>query len=532
MSLLSLRLKRLRGSVRVSVLVSLLVGILVPAFLWAGAPAWWATRGVVTPGATADDYAAVNQGQVKHIAKQGYEEMKAKLPGGAGSSLDAVWATPAASTDDYRAINLGQLKAVAEPFYARLQALGYTGQPLAAGKNRPWTGTGADDFALANIGQVKNIFSFDLTGFAQTETYLLILGGDQQTGPSGQVLPQALSVRVVDAQGLPVANTTVSFSISGGAGTLSATTTSGTLTTVTVTTGITGQAVVYLKPQGSAGATTLTLASLTAQTAAQGLKFTAYVGGALVSTTGSATPPLAVTPDDMVDPGPGGNPTAAPYYAQTITPLADASQVATLTYLDVYWNRGEGSTAPKIYWAEVAGFDHYLIEKRVNLGEWLELGTTVATNSSDSGLLCGNLYEYRILGVTDAGRKNIISETRAYYVLMLKNATFSYMGRNGSISYEMEHGENPQVVGARVFNYDSTGPNGVFYPWHFNFYKVGFYPKAATLNSYSWIEVKVDASGNIDGFSEQVKSSSGNPSESQLGPPPKGTLLVDTSYDL
>jgi hypothetical protein len=163
MSLLSQRLKRLRGSVRVSVLVSLLVGVLVPAFLWAGAPAWWATRGVVTPGATADDYAAVNQGQVKNVAKQGYEEMKAKLPGGAGSALDAVWATPVASTDDYRAINLGQLKAVAEPFYARLQALGYTGQPLAAGKTRPWTGIGADDYALANIGQVKNLFSFDLS---------------------------------------------------------------------------------------------------------------------------------------------------------------------------------------------------------------------------------------------------------------------------------------------------------------------------------------------------------------------------------
>ena len=399
MSLLSKRLMRLRGSVRVSVLVSLLVGILVPAFLWAGAPAWWATRGVVTPGATPDDYAAVNQGQVKHIAKQGYEEMKAKLPGGAGSSLDAVWATPAASTDDFRAINLGQLKAVAEPFYARLQALGYTGQPLAAGKTRPWSGTGADDFALANIGQVKNLFSFDLTGFAQSETYLIILGGDQQTGPSGQVLPQALSVRVVDAQGLPVSNTTVSFSISGGAGALSAMPTSGALTPLTVTTGIAGQAVVYLKPQGVAGATTLTLASLPAQTAAQGLKFTAYVGGAVVSTPGSATPPKATTPGT---PAPGGTPLVDPSRARVFDPSAAQSAEANIAIVV----EGQDDPDPanidcqniSLSCVVVSGdADSYIMEKREDGATWELLQSQVALGvvTHETGLLAGRLYEYR-----------------------------------------------------------------------------------------------------------------------------------------
>lgn len=158
-----------------------LLAICVPLLLPAGPipagkplayPAWWFEGDVIrrlnpanqTPVwpddyATADDYAAVNQGQVKNIAKQAYEEMKAKLPGGAGSTLSAIWETPATSTDDYRAINLGQLKNVAEPFYARLQELNYTGQPLAAGQTRPWGGA-ADDYALANIGQVKNLFSF------------------------------------------------------------------------------------------------------------------------------------------------------------------------------------------------------------------------------------------------------------------------------------------------------------------------------------------------------------------------------------
>jgi hypothetical protein len=161
MSLLTQRLKRLRGSVRVSVVVSLFAGILLPALLRAGAPAWWSQRGVLVAGATVDDYAAVNQGQLRYIAKQAYEEMKVTLPGGPGRVLDAIWANPPASTDDYRAINLGQLKAVAEPFYARLEQSNYSGQPLGTSQTRPWTGIGADDFALANIGQVKSVFSFD-----------------------------------------------------------------------------------------------------------------------------------------------------------------------------------------------------------------------------------------------------------------------------------------------------------------------------------------------------------------------------------
>jgi hypothetical protein len=126
--------------------------------LHAQAPAWWTQRGVLNtaPGAVADDYAVVNQGQVKHIAKQAYEEIKATLPDGAGAALDALWANPASSTDDYFAVNVGQLKTVAQPFYARLQQFDVTAV-------YPWTGVGADDYALANVGQLKNVFSFSFT---------------------------------------------------------------------------------------------------------------------------------------------------------------------------------------------------------------------------------------------------------------------------------------------------------------------------------------------------------------------------------
>jgi hypothetical protein len=155
-------LKRSRGAVRAGLSWALAALVLVPAILWAGAPAWWAERGVLNPTATADDYAAVNQGQVKNIAKQAYEEIKSKL-GSAGPTLDSIWANPTASTDDYAAINLGQLKNVAKPFYDELISVDYTTQ-------YPWSGSTAvaDDYALANIGQVKNLFSFDLSTFSVT----------------------------------------------------------------------------------------------------------------------------------------------------------------------------------------------------------------------------------------------------------------------------------------------------------------------------------------------------------------------------
>ncbi len=151
----------------------------IPANKPALYPDWWFERDVIPLLLTAptrpegplwpddyppaDDYAVVNQGQVKHLAKQAYEELVSTLPTGAGSALEALWANPAIGSDDYRVVNLGQLKNMAEPFYELLEQLGYSGQPLGIGQRRPWTGT-ADDFYIANIGQVKNLFSFDIKG--------------------------------------------------------------------------------------------------------------------------------------------------------------------------------------------------------------------------------------------------------------------------------------------------------------------------------------------------------------------------------
>lgn len=143
------------GAVCLRMIAFLAIALLLPCSVWAAGPAWWTTRGVIKTDTSADDYAAVNQGQVRHIAKQAYEEMKISLPGGPGAELDALWASPAASADDYRTVNLGQLKNVAKPFYDRFVALG-------CATDYPWSGGGkpADDYALANIGQAKFMFSF------------------------------------------------------------------------------------------------------------------------------------------------------------------------------------------------------------------------------------------------------------------------------------------------------------------------------------------------------------------------------------
>lgn len=133
-------------------------------------PAWWSSRGVIATGATGDDYALINQGQVKRLATQAYYEMEARLPGGAGGGIATVivgWqnppSPPASQPDDYVTINIGQLKKLAQLFYDRLAAVGYVDPPVVAGRTYLWTPSTADDddYAYANIGQAKLLFSFD-----------------------------------------------------------------------------------------------------------------------------------------------------------------------------------------------------------------------------------------------------------------------------------------------------------------------------------------------------------------------------------
>src|SRR5205085_7605989 len=152
------------GVTPLRVLFALVVAGLLPLLSFAAAPAWWTQRQVTT-NAAPFDYAPVNQGQLKNIAKTAMAEMDATLPGGAGQvvhDLVTSWSNPSSQPNDFAPVNLGQLKTVAKPVYDRLIAVKYT-------ERHPWISSGdiPDDFAVVNLGQLKNLFSFD---FAATDS--------------------------------------------------------------------------------------------------------------------------------------------------------------------------------------------------------------------------------------------------------------------------------------------------------------------------------------------------------------------------
>lgn len=130
--------------------------LLLTLKLWAP-PAWWAERAVLA-GTAADDYAALNQGQLKNFVRGAVDEMNARLPGGAGAALNnlvAGWRANSASADDFAAANVGQLKAMGKLLRARLVELNLAAPPLGTA-----TTADDDDFALANVGQAKTVFNF------------------------------------------------------------------------------------------------------------------------------------------------------------------------------------------------------------------------------------------------------------------------------------------------------------------------------------------------------------------------------------
>ena len=173
----------IRGHVRLrTIALVLIAGALAVV---AAPPAWWSARGVTNQN-PADDYASINQGQLKNLVKAAVQELDSTLPGGAGDTLHGMitrWATPTAQPDDYAAVNLGQIKAAAAPVYDRLKAIGYaTAYPWASNGKPP------DDYAMANIGQAKRLFAFDLTTDTNSvgipDWWRIKYGGLQFSGPN------------------------------------------------------------------------------------------------------------------------------------------------------------------------------------------------------------------------------------------------------------------------------------------------------------------------------------------------------------
>ncbi len=117
-------------------------------------PKWWGASGVVTDDIS-NDFKPINQGQVKWMATQAYEEIKALWPDG-DAAIDGVMAT-FSNTNNHRPVNIGQLKRVAQPFYDFRSSFGI-GDPY------PWVEIPGydDDYAICNGGDLKEFFFWEL----------------------------------------------------------------------------------------------------------------------------------------------------------------------------------------------------------------------------------------------------------------------------------------------------------------------------------------------------------------------------------
>lgn len=163
----------------------------LPAFASHPAPLW------PDHYSPADDFAAANIGQLKNIYSRAVEELDAAIEGGAGievSGLAAAWLSDPADgifRDDFALLNQGQLKATAQPVYKRLRQVGYFGPPLESGSLYPWgeAGRAEDAFAAVNLGQMKHVFSF-FAGTVYFDAYLA--DGDLDGMANGWEIEQGL----------------------------------------------------------------------------------------------------------------------------------------------------------------------------------------------------------------------------------------------------------------------------------------------------------------------------------------------------
>ena len=181
-------------------LLALLLLVFVPLIAIAATPpSWWTSPDVIN--GAANDYAAINQGQLKNLATKAYYHLQTNVPPNVWSSQSATLralitgfqTSTNTARNDYAAVNLGQLKTVAQPFYDLLNKVGYTNSVHTSTNGYPWTGyeAQANDYAMANIGQAKNLFSFDLKDYLPLQIKQQIVDADPYDAITavGQVLP-------------------------------------------------------------------------------------------------------------------------------------------------------------------------------------------------------------------------------------------------------------------------------------------------------------------------------------------------------
>jgi len=140
---------------------------------YASDPAWWSSSGAVNASLGTNDYAVVNQGQLKQFTARAVDQMNSNLTSwGAGTNLTEMvtgWSNDYSihgysatniEPSDYQAMNVGQLKYIGNLIWGRLQTAGFTNAAPA------WLDLNTNtDPQAANIGQLKTVFDFDISSF-------------------------------------------------------------------------------------------------------------------------------------------------------------------------------------------------------------------------------------------------------------------------------------------------------------------------------------------------------------------------------
>lgn len=144
-------------------------------------PLWWDTHGVINDQ-PADDNAAANIGQARHIASKANDYLDSTLAahGGSGDAVDTLlleaWLSDPGNQT--QALLIGTLKYLAAPYYDRLNSPQVGLDTTALFPNQdgyyPWTSTLSNanaDKQLATLGQLKFVFSFDLSNWSPPSEY-------------------------------------------------------------------------------------------------------------------------------------------------------------------------------------------------------------------------------------------------------------------------------------------------------------------------------------------------------------------------
>ncbi len=138
----------------------LFLGVLLVADVNAGSG-----YSVADPAFDGNDYATINQGQLKNVAIYWSREMALSDISVSSDILDIV--NGFTQSGNNAVVNLGQLKTVAKPFYDHLLGMAPDALPSGFEGTYPWSNPASppNDYAVANIGQVKYLFNFDLSAY-------------------------------------------------------------------------------------------------------------------------------------------------------------------------------------------------------------------------------------------------------------------------------------------------------------------------------------------------------------------------------